>query len=90
MAADKVKRRRLEWLSHLARMDDDRLPKFALFSWLPKPRPRCWPKRRWRDVVRRDLKDIEVDEKVRYEEARNSRGGWKATYHTAWVESRLP
>ena len=49
-AADKVKKRRLEWLGHLARMPDHRVPKSTLFSWLPEPRPRCGPKRRWRDM----------------------------------------
>ena len=81
-AADKVKRRRLEWLGHLARMDDDRLSKSVLFSWLPQPRPRCGPRRRWRDVVRKDLKGIEVDEAVWYEEARKSRAEWRTTYCT--------
>ena len=82
MAANKSKRRRLEWLGHLARIDDDRLPNFALFSRLPQTRPRCGPRKRWRDVVRKDLKDIEVYETVWYEEARRSRAEWRAMYHT--------
>ena len=40
-AAEKVKKRRLEWLGHLARMSEERIPKSALFGWLPQPRPRC-------------------------------------------------
>ena len=35
----KVQKRRLEWLGHLARMPDYRLPKKVLFGWLPQPRP---------------------------------------------------
>ena len=51
----KVQQRQLEWLGHLARMSDNRMPKIALFSWLTTPRP-CWgPKRRWRDVIKKDL-----------------------------------
>ena len=42
--SSKVMIRRLEWLGHLARMPDERMPKTALFSWLPKTRPRCGPK----------------------------------------------
>ena len=32
------------------------------------------------DVIRRDLKDIEMDESKWYEEATTSRAGWKAAY----------
>ena len=32
----KLMHRRLEWLGHLARMPDQRLPKMCLFSWLPR------------------------------------------------------
>jgi hypothetical protein len=64
-AAEKVKRRRLEWLGHMARMPEHRLPKSALFGWMAQPRPRCGPiRKRWRDVVRRDLADVEVEERL--------------------------
>ena len=76
-AAEKVKKRRLEWLGHLARMSEERIPKSALFGWLPQPRPRCGPRRRWRDVIRRDLRDIEVGEDEWFEEATLSRAGWR-------------
>ena len=55
--AEKVQKRRLEWLGHVARMPDHRIPKSILFSWLPQPRPRYGPRKRWRDVVHKDLKD---------------------------------
>ena len=45
-AEEKVKKRRLEWLGHLARMPDCRIPKSALFGWLSQPRPRCGPRKR--------------------------------------------
>ena len=47
MPADKVKRRSLEWLGHLVRIDDDRLQRSVLFSWVPQPRLRCGPRKRW-------------------------------------------
>ena len=47
-------------MGHLARMPDHRIPKSTLFGWLPQPRPRCVPKKRWRDMMRRDFEDIEV------------------------------
>ena len=36
-------KRRLEWLGHVARMANSRIPKITLFSGLPQPRPRCGP-----------------------------------------------
>ena len=79
-AADKVKKRRLEWLGHLARIPDNRIPKATLFSWLPEPRPTCGPKKRWRDVMRKDLKDIGVSEEKWFVEALRSRAGWRVLY----------
>ena len=61
-ASDKITKRRLQWLGHLARMLDTRIPKATFFGWLSQPRPRSGPKRRWKDVIRRDLKDINMDE----------------------------
>ena len=55
---DMVARRRLQCLGHIARMDDHRLPKAVLFSWLHTPRPAQLPRRRWHDVVRDDLKEF--------------------------------
>ena len=76
-AAEKVKKRRLEWLGHLAHMSEERIPKSALFGWLPQPHPRCGPRRRWKDVIRRDLTDIEVGEDEWFEEATLSTAGWR-------------
>ena len=38
------------------------------------------PRRRWRDLIRRDLKTIDVKEEEWYTEATTSRMGWRATY----------
>ena len=79
-AAEKVRKRRLEWLGHVARMPDHRFPKSLLFGWLLESRPRCGPRRRWRDVICKDLKDITIAESKWYEDARRFRAGWRATY----------
>ena len=50
----KLQKRRLEWLRHLARMPDHCMPKITLFSWMPQPHPCCRPRRRWRDVLKKD------------------------------------
>ena len=80
LVAEKVRKRRLEWLGHVARMPNHRLPKTMLFGWLPQPRPRCGPRKRWRDVVRNDLKEVGLEEDEWYREATRSRAGWRAMY----------
>ena len=77
-AVDKITKRRLEWLGHVARMPDERIPKSAMFGWLPQPRPRCGPRKRRRDVIKKDLAEIDVDEKEWYKEACRSREEWRA------------
>ena len=76
--AEVVMGRRLEWLGHVARMPDHRIPKSVLFGWLSHPRPQGGPRRRWRDVVKKDLKEVKVSDEEWYDEARRSRAGWQA------------
>lgn len=84
----KVAARRLEWLGHLARMPEHRLPQKCLFGWLPQPRPRGGPKKRWKDAIKSDLQEIKVPETQWYKLARTSRQGWRATYMSALEERR--
>ena len=70
----KLMKRCLEWLGHVARMPNSRIPKITLFSWLPQPRPRCGPKRRWRDTVRKDLQIANINVNTWYDEAQHRRG----------------
>ena len=61
-------------------MPNHRIPKVTLFSWwFPQPRPRCGPKRRWRDVVKRDMKDVGIEDEMWYEKAQDRRE-WYVTY----------
>ena len=55
---DVVVAKRLRWAGYVARMDDFRLPKIILFGWLPQRRPAHETKQRWRDKVRKDLKQF--------------------------------
>ena len=82
LTTDRIRMKELEWLGHLVRMPDNRLPKSVLFGWLPEPQPRCGPRKQWRDVLRQDLKFIDVAEADWYEESRKSRTDWRALYHS--------
>ena len=62
-------------------MPDHRMPKMALFGWLPQNRPPGGPHTRWRDCIRKDLKPAGVQETEWYNETTSSRGVWRATYH---------
>ena len=52
---EKIRKRWMEWLGHLARMQDHRLPKSVLFGWLRQPRPWSGPHSRWRNVAKKNL-----------------------------------
>jgi len=58
LVSDKIQKRRLEWLVHLAHMQDHHIPKSALFGWLSQPLLPGGPHRRWRDVAMEDLQQI--------------------------------
>ena len=55
-----LKKRRLRWLGHVARMDNSRMPKCILFGELDKTRSRHGPQKRWRDNVVSDTKDRQI------------------------------
>ena len=60
----KVTAHRLEWLGHLARMPEHCIPQkcACLFGWLPQACPQGGLTRRWRDVIRADLRVIQIPE----------------------------
>ena len=72
----RVKLKRLELLGHLVMMSNSRLLKRVFFGWFPQPRPRCGARRRWKDVIKKDLVHI-VDKDNWYETAR-SRTVWRS------------
>ena len=77
--ATKVGKHHLQWLGHVARMPDHHCPKQVLFGWLPQTCPPRGPRKRWRDVIRQDLKAVGVPEGEWYEAAL-SRMSWRETY----------
>ena len=82
-ATEIITKRRLEWLGHLARMQSQRIPKITLFSWLPQRRPQGGPRKRWKDVIRKDLSEMEIKEEEWFEKATSSRAEWRSTYRQA-------
>ena len=78
---DLITARRLRWLSHVARMEEeDRIPKRLLFGWLPQRRPAHGTRMRWRDRVRKDLKRFGIAESSWYKVAQE-RGCWRGKCH---------
>ena len=84
----KLTKRRLEWLGHLARMQDQRIPKITLFSWLPQSRPPGGPRRRWRDLVKKDIKAAGIAENTWYKDALH-REKWHQAYNESITEHQL-
>ena len=70
-----VIQRHLQWLGHVGRMSDDRLPKQLLFGELLATRPAHGPKLRWRDVVLGDIQRMGFDA-LSWFSAAQDRSGW--------------
>ena len=77
--AAKLRRCRLEWLGHVARMAEHQLPRICLFGWLPQVCPFDGPKRRWKDVLKSDLQSLGISDGCWYDRARD-RKQWQALY----------
>ena len=60
LVSDMLRKRRLQWLGHVARMGEDRLPKQLLLGWLPQVQPAHGPRLRWKDRVADDLGKLGV------------------------------
>ena len=56
--SDIIRRRRLEWLGHVVRMSDDRIPKQYCFGCLEKTRPPTGPRLIFKDCIANDLKRL--------------------------------
>jgi hypothetical protein len=66
-----IKIRRLEWLEHVIRMEDTRIPKMAL-NTKPEGRRRvCRPKLRWLDDVEADIESLCIKSEATEEERKS-------------------
>ena len=74
-----LKQRRIRWLGHVVRMDDGRIPKDLLYGELvqgkrPTGRPQLW----FKDVCKRDLKALNIDQN-NWEATALKRSAWRQT-----------
>ena len=86
-----LKQRRLRWLGHVRRMEDVRIPKAMLYGELSRgSRGVGRPKLRFKDVVKRDMRDLDIDINE-WESIAADRSRWKATLtqHLKLGEKRL-
>ena len=94
-----LKQRRLRWLGHVRRMGDHRLPKSILYGELCNGnRATGRPKLRYKDVVKKDMKDLGINI-ADWEDEAADRPIWRATLtrqlkegeeklREAWTEKR--
>lgn len=77
-----LKHRRLRWLGHVRRMPNDRLPKVILYGELvDAPRKIGRPHLRWKDVIKRDLRDFDI-EFTTFEPIAEDRTAWRSKLRT--------
>ena len=72
-----LKQRRMRWLGHVVRMEDDRIPRDILYGELVQgKRPIGRPKLRFKDICKRDLKALNIDLET-WEAAASDRAAWR-------------
>ena len=72
-----LRQRRLRWLGHVRRMNDGRIPKDLLYGELSSGKRNLGrPQLRYRDVCKRDMKELNIN-KDEWEELATDRYKWK-------------
>ena len=79
-ALDIVRYRRLRWLGHVARTDNDRLPKIMMFSTLECAGRKGRPVKCWNDYVRKGLDSLGLS--LTWWRKYQDRPSWKAVIKT--------
>ncbi|VDP32414.1 unnamed protein product [Heligmosomoides polygyrus] len=54
----KMREQRLTWYGHVLRRPEDHPTRLALGFEAPEKRPRGAPRKRWKDVIKRDLAEV--------------------------------
>ena len=78
---ERLVRSRLQWVGHVERMADDRLPKRAAELCEQGRRRRGRPRLRWEDCVKRDVR--KAGEEEDWKKKTRDRGGWKRLSYEA-------
>jgi len=81
-----IKGQRINWLGHLERMEEDRMPKKIFTQELEGTRRRGIPRNGWREEVERDLQVMGVR---RWRELMADRTKWRDIVRRAKAHSRL-
>ncbi|XP_074861634.1 eukaryotic translation initiation factor 4E type 3 isoform X2 [Carettochelys insculpta] len=76
-----LRQRRLRWLGHVHRMNDGRIPKDILYGELASgKRPPGRPQLRYKDVCKRDLREVDI-ELDNWEELADDCSRWRQGLH---------
>ena len=81
-----IKGQRINWLGHLERMEEDRMPKKIFTQELEGTRRRGRPRKRWKEEAERDLQVLGVR---RWRELVADRKKWKDIVRQAKANSGL-
>lgn len=74
----------LQWLGHLARMENTKMPKQVLFGCLKKARPFHGVRLRWKDRVKKDMAL-----NTHWFDRAQDRKTWHNSYHQGLEKLRL-
>jgi transposase len=82
----RIKGQRIHWLSHLERMEEDRIPKKIFTQELEGTKRRGRPRKEWREEVERDLQVLLVR---RWRVLVPDRTKWRGTVRQAEAQNGL-
>ena len=83
-----IRSRRLRWAGHVVRMEKDRSG-FKILTGKPTgKRPLGRPRRRWEDIIRMDLKEIDINSR-NWVDWSQDRDYWRALVNAAF-NLRIP